>query len=83
MKAIRGKILCFYFVGDFDVYPFVNMPLSVLPEVMSQIEGDGKHYAMYRLLLSVPDLCNVSIRVSQKHLGNKRQKMSSDSSSSN
>jgi hypothetical protein len=32
----------FYFVGEFDLFPFVNTPLSVLAEVMGQIEGSGK-----------------------------------------
>jgi hypothetical protein len=30
--VIRNKILMLYFVGNFDVSPFVNMPLSILPE---------------------------------------------------
>jgi hypothetical protein len=29
-KVIRKKMLRFYFAGEFDVSPFVNMPLSVL-----------------------------------------------------
>jgi hypothetical protein len=75
-KVIRDNILCFYFAGEFDVSPLVGMPLSVMPEVMSQIEGDGKLSAINRLLQSVPDLCNVSNR-SPKYFGNKRQMMDS------
>jgi hypothetical protein len=39
-EVIRTKILRFYFIGEFDVSPFVNMPLSVLPQIMSQIEKE-------------------------------------------
>ena len=72
---IRDKILQFYFVGDFDVSPFVDMPLSVLPEVMGQIEASEKQSAIYRLLHSTPELCNVSGRKSAEGPGNKRQKI--------
>jgi hypothetical protein len=47
-KVIRYKIMQFYFVGEFDLFPFVNTPLSVLAEVMGQIEGNGKQTALYR-----------------------------------
>jgi hypothetical protein len=67
------KIFAFYFVGKFDVSPFLTMPVSVLPEVMSQIEGN-KLSAIHRFLCCIPDLCNVSDRVS-KPTGNKRQKI--------
>jgi len=68
------KIFAFYFVGKFDVSPFLTMPVSVLPEVMSQIEGRNKLSAIHRFLCCIPDLCNVSDRVS-KPTGNKRQKI--------
>jgi hypothetical protein len=45
-KVIRKKIMRHYFVREFDVSPSVKMPLSVLPEVMSQIEGDDKQSAI-------------------------------------
>jgi hypothetical protein len=62
-KVIGNKILRFYFVGEFDISPFSNMALSILPEVVSRIEGDGKRSATYRLLKGIPDLCNVSDRI--------------------
>jgi hypothetical protein len=75
-KITRDKILRFYFVGEFDVAPFSNMPVSVLPEVMSQkIEGSDKNSAVYRMLQCIPELCNVSERVSSHQSGNKRQKI--------
>lgn len=61
-KVIRGKILQFYFVGKFDLSPFVDKPLSVLAEVIGQIEGHEKQSAMYRFLQCIPELCNVSDR---------------------
>jgi hypothetical protein len=53
------------------------MSVSVLPKVLSQIEGRNKLSAMHRLLCCIPDLCNVSDRVS-KPKGNKRQKIMAD-----
>lgn len=76
-KAIRDKILCLYFVGEFDVSQFASMPVSVVPEVMSQIEGDGKQSAMYRLLKCLPELRNVGERKSIEQTGHKRQKIGS------
>jgi hypothetical protein len=82
-KVVHDKIAKFYFVREFDVSPFVNMHLSVLPEVMSQIEGNGKQSAVYRLLQCIPELCNISNRVSSEQPGNKRRKMGSVCNSSN
>jgi hypothetical protein len=65
----------FYFTGKFDVSPFVKMPLSVLPEVMGQIEGNGKQSAIFRLLQCMPEMCNASERKSLEQPGNKRQKI--------
>lgn len=73
--VIRNKKFWFYFRGKFDVSPFVCMPLSVLPEVMSQIEEGDKQSAIYRLLQCIPELSNVSERKSSEQSGNKRQKM--------
>jgi hypothetical protein len=73
-KVICNKILQFYFVGKFDVSPFAGMPVSILPEVMGQIEGNGKQSAIYRLLQCMPELFNVSEQKSMEHSGNKRQK---------
>jgi hypothetical protein len=61
-KVVRNKTLRFYFVGGFEVSPFVNMSLSVMAEVISQIEGDDKQSAVYRLLRCIPELCNVTYR---------------------
>jgi hypothetical protein len=74
-KVIRNKILRFYFVEEFDVFPFASMALSVLPDVMSQIEEENKHSVMYTLLQCIPELCNVSNRVTSEHTGNKRRMM--------
>jgi hypothetical protein len=62
-KVIRDKILQFDFVGEFDVSPLVHMSIPVLPTIMSQIQGNDKHSATYRLLQCIPELCNVSDRV--------------------
>jgi hypothetical protein len=75
--VIRNKVLGFYFCGKFDVSPFSGMALSVLPEVMSQIDEENKHSAIYRLLQCIPQLCNVSDRASCEQHDMKRQKMSS------
>jgi hypothetical protein len=72
--AIRNKILQFYFVGEFDVSPFDSMHISVLPEVMGQIEGNDKQSALYRLLHCMPELSNVAARKHIQQPGNKRQK---------
>jgi hypothetical protein len=61
--VIRKKILRYYFVGEFDVSSLSSMAVSVLPEVISQINGKDKLSAIYRLLKCIPDLCNVSDRV--------------------
>jgi hypothetical protein len=74
-EVIREKIRRFYFVGDFDMSPFVDVPLCVLPEVMSQIDGEDKLSAIYKLLQYIPDLLNISVRVSSEQNTNKRLKM--------
>eukprot|EP00956_Cyclotella_meneghiniana_P040620 scaffold200815_cov53-Cyclotella_meneghiniana.AAC.3 len=38
-EVIRKKIARYYFIGEFDISPFANMPVSVLPEVLGLIEG--------------------------------------------
>jgi hypothetical protein len=75
-KVIRDKILWFYYVGQFDVSPFLDMPASILPEIISQIKGKNKFSTVYRLLQSMPYLCNVSHRLSSEQRGKKRLKMS-------
>jgi hypothetical protein len=75
-KVIRDKILQFYFVGEFDVSLFSSMAVSVIPVIMSQIEGEDRQYALFRLLQWIPDLCNVSERTSSfQSSGNKRLKI--------
>jgi hypothetical protein len=76
-QVVRHKILRFYFTGQYDVSPFVSMPLSVLPEVISQIKGKKKKRmsAIYRLLRCIPELCNISARESTHQSGNERQKI--------
>lgn len=61
-KVVRNKILKYYFVGDFDVAPFVRLSLSVMPKVLSDIRGTHKQSALYRLLKNIPEFCNVSNR---------------------
>jgi len=56
LRVIRNKITQLYFVGDFDVTPFRHMPISVLPEVISQIKCSTQQSAIFRLLVSVPEL---------------------------
>jgi hypothetical protein len=75
-EVTRDKILRFYFVGDFDLSPFSTMAVSVIPEVMSQIQAKDKISAIYRLLKCLPELCNVSGRVSCEHHGSIRLKRS-------
>ena len=72
--VIRQKIRQYYFNEEFDVSPFINMPLSVLPEVIGIIGGDysTRQSAIFRLLKNIPELCNVSSRCSTH---NKRQKI--------
>lgn len=65
-QVIRNKILRYYFAGAFDLSPFVTMPVSVLPKVMSEIGGDeiNRQSAIFRLLKGLPELCNMSGRAS-------------------
>jgi hypothetical protein len=76
-EVIRNKILRFYFAGSFDVSPFSRMAISVLPEVMSQIAEENQPSAIYRLLKSIPELCNISDRASCEQHDSKRLKTSS------
>ena len=57
--VVCEKIREYYFDGNFDVAPFVNMPISILPLVMSATRG-GKincQNAIFRMLRSMPGLC--------------------------
>ena len=64
-KVIREKIARYYFVGDFDVSPLARLPVSVLPSILVMIKGldRARQSAIFRLLKSIPDLCNVGSRV--------------------
>ena len=73
-EVTRNKILQFYFVGEFDLSPFSNMAVSVLPEVLSRIEATDKLSALYRLLQGIPNLCNVNDRVYSEQGSNNRWK---------
>jgi hypothetical protein len=59
-KVIHNKVMRYYFVGDFDVTPFANMPLFFLPKIMSMIKGrSNQQNAVFKLLRAIPGLCNV------------------------
>eukprot|EP00956_Cyclotella_meneghiniana_P044740 scaffold333558_cov106-Cyclotella_meneghiniana.AAC.2 len=62
--VIHKKIARYYFVGDFDVSPFITMPISLLLKVLVMIEGHAldRQVAIFKLLRVIPELCNVSSR---------------------
>ena len=94
-EVARRKIAKYYFAGPFDVSPFFNMPVSVLPEVLSLLPKAFRRIerrkhdtncqsAIFRMLKSIPELCNVSSRdvhavghadSEREGFGNKRQKI--------
>jgi hypothetical protein len=55
-KVASNKILKYYFVGDFGVTPFENMPVSVVREVICWIKLGTKLSAIFRLLKFIPQL---------------------------
>eukprot|EP00956_Cyclotella_meneghiniana_P014884 scaffold22538_cov58-Cyclotella_meneghiniana.AAC.3 len=62
-KVAQNKVMQYYFIDDFDLGPFENMTISTLPQVMSLGEGmSNKHTAIFRMLRSIPELCNVTNR---------------------
>jgi hypothetical protein len=61
-QVVRNKILKHYFVNDFDVTPFTNMPVSVVPEMISQIRSDTKQSAIFSLFKCIPELSKVGSR---------------------
>ena len=72
--VIKTKIARYYFVRDFDISPFANMPVSVLPEVLSLIRGEintDQQSAIFRVLRCIPELCNVSSRGARSIDGHK------------
>jgi hypothetical protein len=56
----------YYFVGCFELSPFVSMPVSLLPKVMELIKGNSRYCqsAIFRVLRNIPDLCSF---VRKKH----------------
>ena len=40
-QVIHTKIALYYFRGEFDISPFVNMNVKLLPKVMAMIEDDA------------------------------------------
>ena len=69
-QVARKKIAKYYFTGEFDVSPFVNtnMPLSVVPEVLSKIGGDESDQvsALCRMFKTIPELSYVRKRKENK-----------------
>ena len=63
-EVTRKKVARYYFVGKFDISPFADMPVTLIPEVLSLIEEDNinKQSAIFRMLKCIPDLCNISSR---------------------
>eukprot|EP00956_Cyclotella_meneghiniana_P022004 scaffold40856_cov48-Cyclotella_meneghiniana.AAC.2 len=63
-KVIREKIANYYFVGEFDVSIIARLPVTVVPSILHMIRGDKleRQSAIFRLLKSIPSLCNVGSR---------------------
>ena len=72
-EVIRKKIARYYFIGDYDMSPFADMPVTLIPEVLSLIEGEdiNRQYAIFQMLKCIPELCNVSSRLSGRTDGRK------------
>ena len=68
-KVIRQKIARYYFTGEFDISPFLGMPVSVLPEVLGLIEGDDiyQQSAIFRML-KYTDLSSAMFQVSSRNV---------------
>ena len=70
--VIRQKIIKYYFKGEFDVAPFVQMNISLIPEVMCII-GEYSYdqlSAIYRLLKAIPNMCGQSGRNDEEEVAN-------------
>ena len=61
-KVIRTKIARYYFIDNFNVTPFIYMPVSLLPRVLAMIGGHAvsRQSAMFRLLRNIPEMCVAS-----------------------
>ena len=68
--VIRQKITKYYFKEEFNVAPFEKMNISLIPEVMCIIGEDDKDQwsAIYRLLKTIPNLCNPSRRNDEEEI---------------
>ena len=64
ISVAREKIIRSHFCGSFDMSPFSNMDLELLPYVLGLIgkhifyEGRSKRSAIYRVVRNFPDLCS-------------------------
>jgi hypothetical protein len=83
-EAIRKKIARRYFIWDFSVTPFVKMPLSLLPRALELIdpwcirrkEIINHQTAIFRMLRSIPSLCDVSSRKLKQEMGQRPRRSS-------
>jgi hypothetical protein len=80
-KVIHYKIAKYHFNGPFDVTPFLNMPISIIPRVFGvmglnvdkKVKPDSSHYpviysqSMYKILRSIPELSNARERDGGQH----------------
>ena len=58
-KVAQNKVIQYYFIDNFDLSPLDKMTISTLPQVMSLGRGmSNKHTAIFRMLRSIPELCN-------------------------
>lgn len=74
--VVCEKIREYYFDGTFDVAPFVNMPISILPLVMSAIRGGeiNRQNAIFRMLRSMPGLCTRACLACERETGRQSKK---------
>lgn len=57
-KVIQEKMMQFYFAGDFDASAIADTPLAILAHILG-LDVQKKQSAVYNILKSVPELCNV------------------------
>ena len=58
-QITQQKIRRYFFRDEFDVTAFANMPLSLLPRLMT---AKNRFSVIYRMLKCIPDLRNVTVR---------------------
>lgn len=56
---IRWKILRYYFVGEFDMTPIHEIPLSIIPYLISVIGGDESQRNTTAYIQDERELCNL------------------------